>query len=59
MMGDGVVFHIEGWKWKSETEVEITCGYYEHPLSASHSRYTLVRDEGRWTVEGDVRESIS
>ena len=55
----GLVFGLGTIKWVSDTEVEITGGYYEAGLSASGNTYFLKKEKGKWTVTKEVRHWIS
>ncbi len=46
----GLIFHVAGIKWNSDTEVEVDGGYYEGGLSSSGNTYTVKKDAGKWKV---------
>jgi len=46
----GLVFRVKTIKWKSETEVVVTGGYYEDGLSASGNTYIVRKERRRWRV---------
>jgi hypothetical protein len=55
----GLIFKTGAIKWVSDTEVEISGGYYEAGLSASGNTYYLKKVNGKWTVIKDVMHWIS
>ena len=59
MSGEGLVFSITEIKWISDSEVEVSGGYYEGGLSSSGNIYRLKRVAGKWQVHEDTMEWIS
>lgn len=59
MSGGGLVFSITEIKWLSDSEVEVSGGYYEGGLSSSGNVYRLKRVAGKWQVVEDGMEWIS
>lgn len=55
----GLVFNTGPIKWVSDTEVEVSGGYYEAGLSASGNTYYLKKVHGKWRVVKDVMVWIS
>jgi hypothetical protein len=55
----GLMFHTGAIKWVSDTEVEVSGGYYEGGLSSSGNTYYLKREAGKWKVIRDVMQWIS
>lgn len=55
----GLIFHVGAIKWISETEVEVSGGYYEAGLSSSGNTYYLKKKDGKWVVERDQMHWIS
>jgi|NGEPerStandDraft_6_1074524.scaffolds.fasta_scaffold57598_1 hypothetical protein len=55
----GLIFSLNAIHWKSDTEVEVSGGYYEASESASSNTYYLVKKSGKWIVERDVMDWIS
>jgi len=55
----GLIFTTGAIKWVSDTEVEISGGYYEAGLSASGNTYFLKKVDGKWKVIKDVMHWIS
>ena len=55
----GLIFHTGAIKWISDTEVEVSGGYYEGGLSSSGSTYHLKQIGGKWQVSKDVMHWIS
>ena len=55
----GLVFNTGAIKWVSDTEAEISGGYYEAGLSASGNTYSLKKIDGKWKVIKDVMHWIS
>lgn len=55
----GLVFSVTSIKWKSDTEVDVSGGYYEAGLSASGNTYTLKKEKGKWKVTEDKMHWIS
>ena len=49
----GLILRVWKIEWKSDTEVDVKGGYYEHGLSASGNTYTLKKKNGKWTVTND------
>ena len=47
----GLIFHLGGIRWISDTEVEVDGGYFEASESAAGSTYFLTKKDGRWIVE--------
>ena len=46
----GLIFNTGDIQWVSDTEVEVSGGYYEASLSASGNVYSLKKVNGIWTV---------
>lgn len=57
--GSGLIFSITEIKWISDSEVEVSGGYYEGGLSSSGNVYRLKRVAGKWQVLEDGMEWIS
>jgi hypothetical protein len=55
----GLVFSTGPIKWVSDTEAEISGGYYEAGLSASGNTYYLKKADGKWKVIKNVMHWIS
>ncbi len=55
----GLIFYVGEIKWISDTEVEVSGGYYEAGLSASGNTYYLKKKDGKWVVERDQMHWIS
>lgn len=55
----GLIFRTGPIRWVSDTEAEISGGYYEAGLSASGNTYHLKKVGGRWKVTKDVMHWIS
>jgi hypothetical protein len=55
----GLIFRVTSIEWKSDTEVDVSGGYYEAGLSASGNTYTLKKDKGKWKVTNDKMHWIS
>ena len=55
----GLIFRVRNIEWKSDTEVDVKAGYYEHGLSASGNTYTLKKEKGKWKVTKDKMDWIS
>jgi hypothetical protein len=55
----GLVFRTGAIKWISDTEVEVSGGYYEGNLSSSGNTYYLKRDADKWKVIKNVMQRIS
>ncbi len=56
---DGLTFKITNLRWISETEVEVTGGYYEGPLSSSGGIYRVKKHNGKWIVLNYQEQWIS
>ena len=56
---EGIIFSVREIRWISETQVEVSGGYYEAGLSASGNTYTLEKKDGKWVVVKDVMLWIS
>lgn len=46
----GLAFRNTLIKWISDTEVEVSGGYYETELSSSGNTYTVQKENGKWKV---------
>jgi len=55
----GLILSIRKIEWKSDTEVDVQGGYYEHGLSSSGNTYTLKKEKGKWKVTNDKLRGIS
>jgi len=55
----GLILSVRSIEWKSDTEVDVKGGYYEHGLSASGNTYTLKKVNGKWKVTNDKMNWIS
>jgi hypothetical protein len=55
----GLIFSTGAIKWVSDTEVEVSGGYYEAGESSSGNTYYLKKVEGKWKVIKDVQQWIS
>ncbi len=55
----GLIFRVMSIKWKSDTEVDVTGGYYESGFSAAVNTYTVRKEEGKWKVTRDKRDWLS
>lgn len=55
----GLIFRVTSITWKSDTEVDVSGGYYEAGLSASRNAYTLKKESGQWKVTSDKMQWIS
>jgi len=55
----GLLFRVRIIEWKSDMEVDVKGGYYEHGLSASGNTYTLKKEKGKWRVTNDTMHWIS
>ena len=55
----GLIFRIEAIRWISDTEAEVSGGYYEAGLSSSGNTYSLKKVDGRWQVTEAVMNWIS
>lgn len=55
----GLIFSTGRIKWISDTEAEISGGYYEAGLSSSGNIYYLKKIDGKWKVTKDVMRWIS
>ncbi|MBA4016857.1 MAG: hypothetical protein C0483_06700 [Pirellula sp.] len=58
-VGDGLLFHVEAFKWIDANTVEASGGYYEANLSSSGNSYRLERKNGVWQVTVDKMNWIS
>lgn len=58
-VGDGLLFHVEAFKWIDANTVEASGGYYEGNLSSSGNSYRLERKNGAWHVTVDKMNWIS
>lgn len=54
-----LIFRVTSIKWKSDTEVDVSGGYYEAGLSASGNTYTVKKEKGKWKVTNDKMHWIS
>ena len=57
--GKGLIFRVAQIKWVSETEAEVSGGYYEGGLSASGNTYYLKKENGKWVVTRSEMHWIS
>jgi hypothetical protein len=55
----GLIFSVGAIKWISDTEAEVSGGYYEAGLSSSGNVYFVKRRDGKWVVTGDKMLWIS
>jgi hypothetical protein len=55
----GLAFRATNIQWISDTEVEVSGGYYEAELSSSDNTYTLKKEDGKWKVTKDKMNWIS
>jgi hypothetical protein len=55
----GLSFGVGKLKWISDTEVEISGGYYEAGLSSAGYTYRLKKTSGKWAVEKETMTFIS
>jgi hypothetical protein len=55
----GLLFNVGKPKWISDTEVEMSGGYYEAGLSSAGYTYRLKKTSGKWAVEKETMGFIS
>ena len=55
----GLAFRAQSIKWISDTEVEVSGGYYEAELSSSGNTYTVKKESGKWKVTKNTMSWIS
>jgi len=55
----GLAFRATTIKWISDTEVEVSGGYYEAELSSSGNTYTVKKENGKWKVTKEKMDWIS
>lgn len=55
----GLAFRAAAIKWISDTEVEVSGGYYEAELSSSSNTYIVKKENGKWKVTQDKMKLIS
>jgi hypothetical protein len=55
----GLAFRNTLIKWISDTEVEVSGGYYEAELSSSGNTYTVQKENGKWKVTKSKMNWIS
>lgn len=57
--GVGLIFTIGTFEWVTDSEVNVTWGYYEDGLSASGNTATLKFKKNRWVVTNDEMHWIA
>jgi hypothetical protein len=55
----GLAFQVTTIKWISDTEVEVSGGYYEAELSSSGNTYTVQKKNRKWKVTKNKLDWIS
>jgi hypothetical protein len=55
----GLIFRVTSIKWKSDTSVDVSGGYYEAGESASGNTYTAKKEKGKWQVTNNKMHWIS
>jgi hypothetical protein len=56
---EGLILRVTNIKWNSDTEVEVTGGFYAAGASASGNTYTLKKEKGKWKVTKDKTEFVA
>ncbi len=55
----GLIYRVERIQWVSDTEAEVTGGYYAGGRAASGNLYRVVREGEQWVVKEDTLQWVS